>query len=70
MCLVCGVRLCCGFDHDILGDDSHIYQHYLETMHRLSMDVETKFIFDASQPAFLHQMLYKEVLKGDEGSEI
>lgn len=39
-------------------------------MHRLSMDVETKFIFDASQPAFLHQMLYKEVLKGDEGLEM
>ena len=59
MCLVCGVRLCCGQDNNILGSGSHIYEHYVESHHRLSMDVETKFIFDASQPAFLHQMLYR-----------
>lgn len=63
MCLVCGVRMCCGSGHDILGEDSHIYQHSLETQHRLSMDVETKFIFDSSQAAFLHKMFYQEIMK-------
>lgn len=51
--------MCCGVNRDILGEDSHIYEHYLETQHRLSMDLETKFIFDASQSAFLHKMLYQ-----------
>ena len=64
--------MCCGSGHDILGEGSHIYEHYLETQHRLSMDVETKFIFDASQAAFLHKMFYKEIMKngGIENLEI
>ena len=59
--------MCCGSQHDILGEDSHIYEHYLETQHRLSMDIETKFIFDASQASFLHKMFYQELMKSKEG---
>ncbi len=44
---------------DILGEDSHIYQHFKDAGHSLSMGLETKYIFDARVPAFLHQMFYK-----------
>lgn len=62
VCLICGRRLCCGSTNDILGEDSHIYQHYKEVSHSLSMELETKFLFDARVPAFLHQMFYRDLI--------
>jgi hypothetical protein len=45
--LICGSRLCCGIGNNILGEDSHIYEHFKEKGHGLSMEIETRFLFDA-----------------------
>lgn len=63
------MRLCCGTSNDILAEDSHIYQHYKDSNHSLSMELETKFIFDARVPAFLHQMFYRDLIQKGAGQE-
>ena len=49
-----------------MSEDSHIFQHCKDSGHALSMEIETRFLFDARVPAFLHQMFYKQLIQKDE----